>query len=513
MQSPQMDIEHVAVKDDPRAWSDTRKNVILLIISSAAVVAGFGTHIQNPAIQQMEEQLPATSSQISLSLSLFILSQGIVPLIWSALVYLISVGLATVGFIGAALASNIGLVIGFRVLQGAGSASAITMGAATLADIYPSAIRGTKMGIYYTAPLLGPSLGPILGGALTAGFSWRACFWFTAIFCGASFFSFLVFFKDTWRKERSLTFQTVLQAKLRDHESNGEMPSDSNLNLGPGGGVASAHSHTSSDTEIAIASDLEKDLADGGGSGTHKATRPADLLDIKLTFKDVNLLRPICLVLTRINNLIIFLVTGAFFAFGFLTSYTTSRTLGSKYQYDASKVGLVLLSSGIGSLAGSLIGGRYSDYTLRKLKEANGGQSFPEMRLRSTYFGLVLLPPSILGYAWVTQRHAHISAICVMLFLNGFLAYSVYASTLAYVVDANNGRSSIAVACNSAFRGTLMLKQIHRHSGYWWLYTIWCFVMIITECLILLVIWKGAKWREAAEDREAVSQSGPGGDQ
>ncbi|KAJ8516988.1 hypothetical protein ONZ45_g5755 [Pleurotus djamor] len=439
-------------------------NVVLFIISSAAMIAGLGANIQNPAIQQMEEQLPATSSQISLSLSLFILSQGVVPLIWSAiseikgrkLVYLVSVGLATVGCIVTALASNIGLVIGFRVLQGAGSSSVISIGAATLADLYPPAIRGTKMGIYYTAPLLGPSLGPILGGALTVGFSWRACFWFMTIFCGISWLSFLIFFKDTWRKERSLTYQNILRAKLRelDHDDSSKTPSDGNPKIVSGGGKTAISSHTSSVTEIAVVSKngLEKDLT-SGGEKTGNTDVSTELPDIKLTFKDINPIRPISLVLRRINNLIILLASGSFFAFSFLITYTTSRTLGNQYHYDAFKIGLVLLAFGIGSLAGSLIGGRYSDYTFRKLKDANGGQSSPEMRLKSTFSGLLLLPPSIVGYAWVTRQHVHISAMCIMLFLNGFLSIYVYASTLAYIVDANNGRSSTAMACNSAFRG------------------------------------------------------------
>ena len=48
------------------------------------------------------------------------------------------------------------------------SASAVlSIGAATLADIFEPRERGTMMGIYYAAPLLGPSLGPIAGGILT----------------------------------------------------------------------------------------------------------------------------------------------------------------------------------------------------------------------------------------------------------------------------------------------------------------------------------------------------------
>ncbi|MBZ6370491.1 MAG: hypothetical protein LBE44_00875 [Microbacterium hominis] len=34
------------------------------------------------------------------------------------------------------------------------------------------------MGIYYAAPLLGPSAGPLLGGAITSASNWRSTFYF-----------------------------------------------------------------------------------------------------------------------------------------------------------------------------------------------------------------------------------------------------------------------------------------------------------------------------------------------
>jgi MFS family permease len=72
------------------------------------------------------------------------------------------------------------------------------------------------MGIYYSAPLLGPSLGPIIGGALTQAFEWRAVFWFLMILGGVSVVAFLCFFKDTFRKERSVAYQNVLKRRVRE---------------------------------------------------------------------------------------------------------------------------------------------------------------------------------------------------------------------------------------------------------------------------------------------------------
>ena len=51
------------------------------------------------------------------------------------------------------------------------ASAVLAIGAATLADIFEPRERGTMMGIYYAAPLLGPSLGPIAGGILTQLFT------------------------------------------------------------------------------------------------------------------------------------------------------------------------------------------------------------------------------------------------------------------------------------------------------------------------------------------------------
>ena len=83
---------------------------------------------------------------------------------------------------------------------------------------------------------------------------------------------------------------------------------------------------------------------------------------------------------------------------------------------------------------------------------------------------MILFPPAVAAYGWVCEEHVNVAAICVTLFFAGFFSMCVcyctrsppeltppfrciYSSTLAYIVDANTGRSSSAVACNSCFRG------------------------------------------------------------
>ncbi|KAG2089038.1 major facilitator superfamily domain-containing protein [Suillus discolor] len=499
-----LDIEHAVVEDDPRMWSNAKKNVVLFIISGASMIAGLCANIQNPANAQIEQQLHTNGENISLSLSLFILVQGNFPVMWSAIseikgrkiVYLFSIALFTLGSVIVAISRTIGLLIGMRILQGAGSSAVIAIGAATLADIYEPHQRGKMMGVYYSAPLLGPSLGPIIGGALTQGLGWRAIFWFLVIWGGIIFSAFLFLFKDTFRKERSMTYQNVLKRRLREQQSSEAKDDSRNI----------------SEKELRVNGENQTNSKDIEGQPT---VIPASAIrEVKLSIADVNPFPPYISILSRKNNFVILIPSGLIFAFSFSIAYTCARTLSMYYNYDALKTGLVLLAYGIGSVTGSILGGRWSDRTLARLKAANGGVSFPEMRLESTKVAMVWLPLSVIGYAWVCQERVNVAAICVMLFLAGFLSIWIYTSTLAYIVDANTGRSSTAVATNSSFRGLSafvaaeIAVPLQDSIGDGGLYTLWAGLLVIADCIILLVLYKGREWREASVEREKQKLDG-----
>lgn len=501
-----IDIEHMPVHDDPRKWSRFRKHFILAVICSGSMIAGFGASIQNPANEEMERDLPATSGEISLSVSLFILMQGITPLLWSSIsevkgrrfVYLISLLIFTAGSIIVATSKTIGLVIGMRCVQALGSSAVMTIGTASLADIFDPVERGSKMGIYYISPLLGPSLGPVFGGILTTGFNWRAPFWFLAILAGTVFLFFLFFFKDTFRQERSFAYQTVLKRLLDER-------------------AESLRREEILQTKLAERTDTKETIEDDGRISTvdiekQDPTSKTDTLAlpaITLTLKDVAPIETLWLVIRRRNNFILLLASGILFSYCFTVVYTTSRTLANAYGYDALYTGLVLLSFGLGSMVGSIFGGRYSDRELARLARENGGRGCPEMRLNSTLHGLWLFPISVAGFGWVLERHEHIAGVCVMLFLTGVFAIYIFSSELAYLVDANVGRSSSAVAFNSLFRGlgafiaVEIAVPIQDALGDGWMYTIFAFVQVGSGLLVLLVRAKGEKWRNRAEAREA----------
>ncbi|KAF9062176.1 vacuolar DHA amino acid exporter [Rhodocollybia butyracea] len=498
-ESPAFDIEHMPVADDPRKWSNFRKNFVLLQVSFGTMIAGLSSNIQTPAIGEMEADLPATAAQISLTLSLFILLQGVVPLFWSSisevkgrrayqqLVYIVSMAIYIVGSTVVATSKNIQILIGFRCLQAAGSSAVMSIGAATLADIYDPVERGTKMGIYYIAPLLGPSVGSILGGVLTTAFTWRGPFWFLTIMGGVVFMSFLLFFPDTFRHERSLTYQNVMKARLRESKAKDSFAEEK------AGRESPAHDEH----------DLEKQEI--------PVVAPEVVPEIKLGLTDVNPFKPMAIILSRKYNLCMLSASGLYFAFAFVLVYTTSRTLDTYYHLNPLKIGFVLVAYGVGTIFGSVLGGRWSDYQLSSIKSKEGSVT-PEMRLKSTVHGLVIFPLCVLGYAWVIQERVNLAGVCAMLFACGFASIFVYTSTLAYIVDSNVGRSSTAVALNSFFRGTLafifeeIAVPMQDGLGDGWMYTIIAFIMGISGVCTVVVMFKGEQWRREAEVKQLATE-------
>ncbi|KAI0067311.1 hypothetical protein BV25DRAFT_1911960 [Artomyces pyxidatus] len=176
-----------------------------------------------------------------------------------------------------------------------------------------------------------------------------------------------------------------------------------------------------------------------------------------------------------------------------------------KYNYNALQTGLLLLSYCVGSIAVSILGGRWSDHVLKKLRAAHDGQGPPELRLQSIKPVMLLLPLPVIAYARLAQEHVHVASLCAALFFAGFFSIWIYPSTLAYIVNAKMGRSSAAVATNRRFRGSAVFLfakvavPLQGSIGDGGLYTLWTGLLVLCELLLLLVLYKGRMRREKAE--------------
>jgi EmrB/QacA subfamily drug resistance transporter len=91
-------------------------------------------------------------------------------------IYLISIFLFTAGSALCASAWNVPSLVFFRVLQGLGGGMLMPLGMTIIFKVVPPQERGAVMGIFGVPMLLGPVIGPTLGGYLVEYVDWRSIF-------------------------------------------------------------------------------------------------------------------------------------------------------------------------------------------------------------------------------------------------------------------------------------------------------------------------------------------------
>lgn len=78
----------------------------------------------------------------------------------------------TVGSLLCGIATNLPLLVAARVIQAAGGGMLTPLAMAILSSVFPAEERGKVLGLWGLGVLVGPALGPTLGGLLTERFGW-----------------------------------------------------------------------------------------------------------------------------------------------------------------------------------------------------------------------------------------------------------------------------------------------------------------------------------------------------
>ena len=158
--------------------------LIGVVVSLAAFMEVLDTSIANVALPHIAGNLGASNDESTWVLTSYLVSNAIVLPISGFLVgllgrkrfFLICIAFFTVGSFLCGLAPSLGLLLLFRVLQGAFGGGLQPMTQAILADTFPPEKRGLAFALYGVTAICAPAIGPTLGGSLTDNYSWRWIF-------------------------------------------------------------------------------------------------------------------------------------------------------------------------------------------------------------------------------------------------------------------------------------------------------------------------------------------------
>ncbi len=159
------------------------------IVTYAAIMATLmqsidGT-IANVALPHMQASLNATSDQIAWVLTSYIVASAIMIPLTGFLsirfgrkkIFVLSIIGFTLASALCGLASSIGDMVAFRILQGLSGAALVPLSQSMMLDLYADHERGKAMSMWGVGVMIGPILGPTLGGYLTEYYDWRWVFY------------------------------------------------------------------------------------------------------------------------------------------------------------------------------------------------------------------------------------------------------------------------------------------------------------------------------------------------
>jgi DHA2 family multidrug resistance protein len=158
--------------------------LITICLMIATLMQALDTTIANVALPYMQGALSASYDQITWVLTSYVVMAAIMtaPVGWLSarfgrknLFVTCLVGFTITSML-CGLAGSLTQIVVYRLLQGAFGAALVPLSQSTMMDIYPAAQRGTAMSIWGMGVMVGPILGPTLGGYLTANFDWRYVF-------------------------------------------------------------------------------------------------------------------------------------------------------------------------------------------------------------------------------------------------------------------------------------------------------------------------------------------------
>nr|GAT57741.1 MFS general substrate transporter [Mycena chlorophos] len=342
---------------DPLNWPQFLKIAILLQVSWLAGLGPLNQAMINPAFVPLAAHFHVTTVVASYQTTVAIGTVALGSFLWNPLaatygrrpVLLFSTLVAAASSLGSGMAQTWGQLIVTRVLNGIGTASFFTLGAAMVSDCFFLHERGRAMGVFTVFLTNSAHIAPIPGGFLAQYVNYRWCYYVPGILDLTLFVIMFFCLPETLYIRGSKPVKTDRPILRRMGLWN---------------------------------------------------LRPADK---HMKFSDFSNQFVMFAYPTVLISALYYAVT---FTVSSILPAVTSATLFKKlYDFTPSKTGLALgAGTLIGSTLGELLGGLVVDRSMYlSRKKAQGGEILPEVRLRGIWLGAILQPIGVLVWGFCIQ--------------------------------------------------------------------------------------------------------------
>jgi len=510
-----------AAPEQPHSIFDTRQKALIIFlittattcesisaplfrksIANSAPVSGFASNIYFPALPTIADDLDVSAKLVNLSVTSYLIFQGIAPSLWGPLsdvkgrrlAYCCTFIVFFGACIGLAELRNYPSLIILRCLQSTGSASTIAIGSGVLGDITTQAERGGYMGIFQAGLLVPVAIGPVIGGVLAGSFGWRSIFWLLAIYSGV-FLICLVF---------------LLPETLRSMVGNGSRFPSIAVGRFP----------------LIVYQRMSKVKWEDG-------TEPAPLA----AKKRIDIIGPFRILISKhAAPVIIFLAI--YYAVWQMSITAMSSLFKSRYGLSETQIGLTFIANGVGSMVGTLVTGRLLDLDYRRVKtnfKQRGSQKSPttndsgdalsytqdtdfpleQARLRLCPLFAIAQCLSILLFGWTVQypHHINIAGPIISTFITGWTAVSIQSMIMTCLVDGFPDRSAAASAslnlarCLFAAAGTSFVMPMVEAIGVGMSFTACAMVQFVAIFGLVLQLRFAGGWRRKYEEAQKEEDS------
>ncbi|KAL5382725.1 hypothetical protein DPSP01_006284 [Paraphaeosphaeria sporulosa] len=420
---------------NPYNWPLPRKWATVLLTSLGGLVTLMSGPMLAPALDAISTELSISSAEATMALSIYVLAFAFGPMVlapcsevWGRKVVWVAGGSWYVLWNAVCgMSRGRGLLIAARLMAGLGASAEFArpynppkipylplklpkpvtvieqlrvwgtgillpalsltgekVSGAIVADCFDSDERGKSIAVRSFLPLLGPAIGPLIGGVMVQQVSWRWLFYTLSIFAALLVVLFALFLPETHA-------QTLLSRKAATLRKDTGKPFYA-----------------------------EKDI-----SGMTIAAR------LKITT-----LRPTVMLCTQPVIQLAACLMGYQFGLLYIIHSTFASMWIDQYGQSHTASGLHYFAIVTGCLTALLIEWWAMDAIWARLKASNGGVARPENRVPLMIPGTLLLPIGLLMYGWAAEKRAHWAVVDVGV---GVLGCGYILSTTAvqsYIVEA-----------------------------------------------------------------------------